>query len=177
MPLESIRRWICWVALLPTLSLARESFFLPRLTADRRFAVRKNVVLQFLGGKSAAHGKSCVPCSIGPMYRWVSRFCPGGMESLRDRGRTGRPRQGADQHTAWIRTVVVDQNPVKAHASSLSGPRSGCAKPWGRIRQRPEHFHGAPEPAAARPHPAAAPAVRYPVRARQHAALAKPRVA
>ncbi len=69
------------------------------------------MVLQFLEGKSVAQIKSCVPFSIRTIYRWTSRFYLGGLESLRDRKRTGRPRQGTDRHLAWIRIVVLDQDP------------------------------------------------------------------
>ncbi len=46
----------------------------------------------------------------------------------------------------------------------------------GEVRQRPERLPGAPDPAAAPAHTAEAPAVRHPVRARQHAAVARPGV-
>ncbi len=69
------------------------------------------MVLQFLEGKSVAQIKSCVPFSIRTIYRWISRFFLGGLESLRDRKRTGRPRQWTDRHLAWIRIVVLDQDP------------------------------------------------------------------
>ncbi len=69
------------------------------------------MVLQFIWGKSVAQIKSCVPFSIRTIYRWISRFLLGGMESLQDRKRTGRPRPGTDRHLAWIRIVVLDQDP------------------------------------------------------------------
>ncbi len=69
------------------------------------------MALHFLEGKSVAQIKSCVPFSIRTIYRWISRFLLGDMESLRDRKRTGRPRQGTDRHLAWIRIVVLDQDP------------------------------------------------------------------
>ncbi len=98
---ESLRRWICWVDFLYIISIIKErSFFFPRLTMEQKFEARKNVVLQFLGGKSVARIKSCVPCSIRTIYRWISRFLLGGMENLRDRQRTGRPRQGTDRRVA-----------------------------------------------------------------------------
>ncbi len=51
-------------------------FFFLRLTADQKFKVRKNVVLQYMGGKSVARIKSCVPFFIRTIYRWISRFLP-----------------------------------------------------------------------------------------------------
>ncbi len=71
------------------------------------------MVLQYIGDKSVARIKSCVPFSIRTIYRWISRFLLGVMESLRDRRRTGRPRQGTDRHLAWIRIVVGDQDPAQ----------------------------------------------------------------
>ncbi len=88
-------------------------FFLPSLTADQKSEVRKNMVLQFIGGKSVEQIKSRVPFSIRTIYRWISRFCPGSMESLRNRQRTGRPRQWIDRHAAWICAIVIDQNPAQ----------------------------------------------------------------
>ncbi len=35
------------------------------------------------------------------------------MENLRDRQRTGRPRQGTDRHAAWTRAIVIDQDPAQ----------------------------------------------------------------
>ncbi len=88
-------------------------FFFLCLTAGQKFEVRKNVVLQHIGGKSVVQIKSCVPFSIRTIYRWISRFLLGGMENLRDRKGTGRPRQGTDRHLAWIRIVVGDQDPAQ----------------------------------------------------------------
>ncbi len=100
--------------LLPTMSMTKERlFFFLRLTADQKLKVRKNVALQFLGGKSVDQLKSCVPCSIRTIYRWASRFLPGGMENLRERQKTGRPRPGTDRHAAWIRIAVADQDPAQ----------------------------------------------------------------
>ncbi len=113
MLLESPRRLICWVDLLYTMSMTKERFFFLRLTEDQKFEIRKNVGLQFLRGKSVARIKSCIPCSIRTIYRWISRFFLGGMENLRNRKRTGRPRQGTDRHAAWIRIVVGDQDPAQ----------------------------------------------------------------
>ncbi len=145
-------------------------FFFPRLTAEQKFKVRKNVVLQLIGGKSVDQINSCVPCSIRTIYRWISRFFLGCMENLRDRQRTRRPRPGTDRHVAWIRIVVVDQDPAQcpcecAWWTAQRGPSLG-----GEVRQRPERLPDAPEPAAA---PAAA--VRHPVRARCQAAVGSPR--
>ncbi len=95
--LESLLPLICWVGFLHNISMAKERFFFLLLTEEQKFEVRENVVLQFIGGKSVAQIKSCVPFSIHAIYRWVSRFCPGGMENLRDRQRTGRPRLGTDR--------------------------------------------------------------------------------
>ncbi len=86
-------------------------FFSQSLTKDQKFEIRKKVVLQFLEGKSVAQIKSCVPFSIRTIYRWISRFYLGGLESLRDRKKTGRPRKWTDRHLAWIRIVVLDQDP------------------------------------------------------------------
>ncbi len=98
--------------MLYSISMTKERFFFAlRLTKDQKFEIRKKVVLQFLEGESVAQIKSCVPFSIRTIYRWISRFFLGGMESLRDRTRTGRPRQWTDRHLAWIRIVVVDQDP------------------------------------------------------------------
>ncbi len=71
------------------------------------------MVLQFLGDKSVAQIKSCVPFSIRTIYRWISCFFLGGMESLRDRKKTGRPRRWTDRHLDWIRIVVGDQDPAQ----------------------------------------------------------------
>ncbi len=51
--------------------------------------------------------------SVRTIYRWISRFYLGCMENLRNRMKTGRPRQGTDQHAVWIRTTVVDQAPAQ----------------------------------------------------------------
>ncbi len=109
---KSLRRLTCKVDLLYSISMTKERFFFSlSLTKDQKFEIRKKVVLQFLEGKSVAQIKSCVPCSIRTIYRWISRFYLGGLESLRDRKKTGRPRQGTDRHLAWIRIVVLDQDP------------------------------------------------------------------
>ncbi len=48
--LEFPRRLICWVDSLCTIRMTKERFFFLRLTADQKLEVRKNVVLQFVGG-------------------------------------------------------------------------------------------------------------------------------
>ncbi len=62
-----------------------------------------------------------------------------------------------------IRICLVDR---AASAPSL----------WGKVRQRPERLHGAPDPAAVPAPAAAAPTVRHPVRARQRVAVERPRI-
>ncbi len=62
-----------------------------------------------------------------------------------------------------IRVRLVDR---AASAPSLGG----------EVRQRPERLPGAPGPAPARTHPAAAPAARHPVRSRCRAAVERRRV-
>ncbi len=61
-------------------------------------------------GNFVDHIKSCVPLPTRTIYRWISGFCLDCMENLRDRRRTGRPRPGTDQHVAWSRATVGDQN-------------------------------------------------------------------
>ncbi len=109
---ESLCRLICRVDLLYSVNMTKERFFFSlSLTKDQKFEILKKVVLQFLDGKSVAQIKSCVPFSIRTIYRRISRFYLGGLESLRDRKRTGRPRKWTDWHLAWIRIVVLDQDP------------------------------------------------------------------
>ncbi len=85
MSLESLRRLIFWMGSLYIISMIKNILFFLYITADQNFKFRKNVVLQFIVGKLMAQMKSCVPCSIRTIYRWVSRFFLGGMENLRDR--------------------------------------------------------------------------------------------
>ncbi len=91
-----------------------------RSAKKRDFAFREEQV--------SGHRKSCVRFSTRTMDRWTSRFYMGGMENLRDRKRTGRPRLGTAQHAAWIHAAVVDQNPAPCQ----------CQCAWWTAQRKPQ---------------------------------------
>ncbi len=90
--------------------------------------------------KSSAHRKPYIPFSIRTIYRWISRFYLGGMENLRNRKRTGRPRPGTDQHAAWTHATAVVQNPDQCQCAfawwTAQQVRHALGAKFGRVLRR-----------------------------------------
>ena len=73
--------------------------------------IRKHVVLRVKSGETVASVARRVPFTARTIYRWIVRFSLGGFNNLKDRKRTGRPREWTKEHSEWIYKVVVDQTP------------------------------------------------------------------
>ncbi len=105
-------------------------FFL-RLPEGQDPEARENEVLQFLGDKSVVRIKSCVPCSLRTIQRWTSRFGRGGLEHLRERQRTGRPRRGPGRPGAGLRLVGGGQAPAQDPGEGAGWTAQRVRRAWG----------------------------------------------
>ncbi len=157
--------------------MIKEGFFLfPCLTEDQKFKVRKTWSCNS-SGQVGGPDKVLRPFFHSHNLSLDLTLLPGrhgepagspknGMTAPRD-----RPARCLDPHRCRrprprsmpIRVRLVDR---AASALSLGG----------EVRHRPERLPGAPDPAAARTNPAAAPAARHPVQARCRAAMERRRV-
>ncbi len=81
------------------------------LTNSPRNIIREYVVRRVLSGEFAASVARSVPFSTGTVFRWVARYGSGGFANLQDRRKSGRPRQGTEEHSKWICRTVLDKAP------------------------------------------------------------------
>jgi transposase len=66
--------------------------------AQKRSWKRLQAVLLAKQGWTAAHIAMSLSCSLRAVKNWVARYNRGGLEALRERPRTGRPRRLAPEH-------------------------------------------------------------------------------
>ena len=101
-------------------------------TIDNALATRARIILATQKGESAPSIAKALGISARNVYKWVWRFDKEGLEELKEKRRSGRPRKLSLDDVMVILTKTVEQDPPGETHPSPGAPDARLQTPRNR---------------------------------------------